>query len=256
MATKKTAAAAAATGTAVAVKKPVGSNIVSIKEALQKQAAELNERVAPASGITIQVKKGEGFAFPDGTKAESFEGVIVDFVTTHAFYPGKYDAKNIVPPACYAVGTNPLKMVPTKNSPQLQADTCQECPNNEFGSSGDGKACKNGRKLAILPPDADKDTPVWILGVSPTALKGFDSYVRSVASVFGMPPVGVVTKFSLDPNVDYPKLVLSDPQPNENLEHHFGRQDEAKKLLNTEPDFSQAQAQPAKKVANARGARR
>jgi hypothetical protein len=247
---------ASTTSTAVAVKKTGGSNIVSIKEALAKQAAALNERIAPASGVSIQIKDKQ-FVFPDGTKSDTFEGVIVDFASMNAFYPGKYDPKNIVPPACFAIGTNPLQLVPSKNSPELQADTCQECPNNEFGSSGEGKACKNQRKLAILPPDADKDTPIWTLNVSPTALKAFDSYVRSVANVFGMPPVAVVTTFSLDPNLDYPSVRFGNPVANENLEAHFSRQDEARKLVTAEPDVSSYQKPaPARKVANAKGGRR
>lgn len=252
MATKK----AAVPGTAVAVKKPTAGNIVSIKEALKKQAAEMNDKVAPASGMTIQVTQDKQFKFPDGTSANSFNGVIVDFMSKNAFYPGKYDQKNIVPPVCFALGSNPLKMVPSNNSPELQSESCQACPNNEFGSAGDGKACKNARVLAVLPPDADEDSPIWLLNISPTALKAFDSYVRSIASVFESPPIAVVTTFSFDESKTYASIRCSDPQPNENIAAHFARQDDARKLLAVEPDVSKYEkpaAKPAlKKVVNAR----
>lgn len=244
MATKpatKTAALkkpATTASTAVAVKKPSGGNIVSIQEALKAQAAGLNDRTELPGGNKIKLEPGL-FKLPDGTDtAGPLELVIVDFTTVHRFYPSKFDRNNIVPPACFALGPNPKQMTPSKNSPERQADSCQGCPNNEFGSDGDGKACKNGRLLAVLPPDADEDTPLWLLEVSPTAIKGFDSYVQSVARTFGMPPIAVVTSVSLDDTVAYAKLKFDDPQPNEQLSAHYARQAEAQELLATEPDVS------------------
>ena len=66
--------------------------------------------------------------------------------------------------------------------------------------------------------------------------------------VFQMPPVSVVTTVSFDEGSDYPSLRFGDPQPNENLAVHFGRQEEARKLLETEPDVSQYGAQQAAKA--------
>lgn len=223
--------------TSVAVRKPSSSAVVSIKEQLAAQAAAMNERVQPASGNKIRTKAGK-FILPDGNEAESLELVIVDFVAANNFYPGKFDPKNIQPPACFAIGTNPRALIPSDNSPDKQSDECSGCPMNEFGSSGEGKACKNGRKLAVLPPDAEADTEMWVLEVSPTALKNFDGYVSSVARQFQMPPVGVVTTVTLDSAVDYAKLQFSDPKPNDNLEVCYARQEEARKLLAVEPDVS------------------
>jgi hypothetical protein len=252
-AAKKAAATAAPAANAVAVRKPSSGAIVSIQEQLRAQAAALADKTQPAGGNKIRVSAGK-FALPDGTETPGpLELVIVDFVTVHKFYEGKFDSKNIVPPGCFAIGTNPRQMTPSDNSPNLQSDSCQGCPMNEFGSSGEGKACKNGRLLAVLPPDADDKTDIWLLEVSPTALKGFDGYVNSVNRLFQMPPVGVVTQVSLDPNVDYAKLVFSDPQPNGNLEVSFGRQGEAQEMLLVEPDVSGYKA-PARAAAPSRAA--
>ena len=265
MATTKPAAKAApakSKSTAVAVKK-TGSivSVAEIQARLKEQAAALADKVAPASGITIQVSQSKEFKFPDGTKADSFECVIVDFVSANYFYEGAYDKDNITPPACFAIGSNPLQLVPSDNSPNKQNDTCKGCPMNEFGSSGKGKACKNSRVLAVLPPDASDDTPMWLLKVSPTAIKAFDSYVRSVASTFQMPPVAVVTTVSFDENCEYPSLRFGDPQANENLGVHYARVAEAGELLATEPDVSQYEAAqtakaPAKRPAAKTPARR
>lgn len=230
-------ATAKKTSTAVAVKK--STNVVSIQDQLRAQAAAVNERTAPASGSAIRVTQDKQFVLPDGTKTPGpLELVIVDFTSKNMFYEGNFDPKNITPPACFAIGENPLKMVPSPNSPLPQATDCNSCPNNQFGSAGAGKACKNSRVLAVLPPDATADTPLWTLTTSPTANKGFDAYVKSVARVFDMPPVGVITTVGFDENETYAKLTFTNPQPNEAVGEHFARQAEAKEMLAAEPDVS------------------
>lgn len=248
MATTKKPAAS----TAVAVKKTTGANLVSIKEAMAAQVAALSSRVAPASGNAIRVTQDKQFLLPDGTKTPGpLELVVVDFTSKNSFYEGAFDPKAISPPACFSIGQNPLKMTPSNNAPVAQSTDCQSCPMNQFGSAGTGKACKNSRILAVLPPDADADTPMWTLATSPTANKGFDGFVSSVARVFQTPPVGVVVSVSFDPNETYAKLVFTNPQPNPNLAEHFARQGEATAMLAVEPDVSQyVKAPPARgKVA-------
>lgn len=243
-AAKKAAGAntAADTSTAVAVRKSSAGAVVSIKDALRAQAEKLAERTAPASGIAIQVSQSKEFKLPDGTKARELDLVVVDFISANLFYEGTYDPNNITPPACFAIGDNPRELVPSDNSPVRQNDTCKGCPMNEFGSAGNGKACKNTRVLAVLPPDADEDTPMWLLKVSPTALKAWDGFVMSVQRTFQMPPIAVVTKVSFDENLDYPSLRFSVAEPNEALEVHYARQEEARQLLVQEPDVSTYEA--------------
>lgn len=242
--------------TAVAVKKPSAANIVSIQDALKAQVAGLAGRITPATGNAIRLGQDKKINMPDGTKTEGpLELVVVDFVATHNFYAGRFDKDNIVPPDCFAIGTDPKNMVPSPNSPNPQSKDCQSCPMNAWGSDGKGKACKNGRKLAVLPPDADENTDIWTLGVSPTALKNFDGYVASVARTFGIPPVAVVTTVGLSEAVDYPQLQFTDPKSNDNVAVHFARQAEARDLLMVEPDVSNYEkptAKPAKKIAGRR----
>lgn len=240
--------------TSVAVKKTTSSNIVSIQDTLKAQAALMGERTAPASGNVIRVGQDKQFTLPDGTKTPGpLEIVIVDFVSKNQFYEGAFDPKNIVPPACFSIGTNIAKMAPSANAPDVQSKDCSSCPMNQFGSAGAGKACKNSRVMAVLPPDADENTPMWILTTSPTANKGFDGYIGGVVRTFQMPPVGVVTTVSFDENETYAKLLFGNPVPNPNLEVHFARQAEAKDMLNVEPDVSAfVKAPPARGKAGAR----
>ncbi|MDM0116874.1 hypothetical protein QTI66_32630 [Variovorax sp. J22R133] len=235
--------------TAVAVKK-ASTSVVNIQDMLKAQAALMAGRTQPATGNMIRMK-GKEFLLPDGTKtAGPLDLVIVDFASRNEFYENNFDKDNIVPPVCFAIGDNPKTLVPSENSPANQSpDGCSACPMNVFGSAGNGKACKNVRMLAVLPPDADDDTPMWTLKVSPTGLKSFDGYVNNVARTIGTSPVGVVTTVSLDPNADYPTLRFGDPQPNENVAVHFARQEEAREMVNAEPDLTQRTQAPAKAPA-------
>jgi hypothetical protein len=243
MATAKKAAPAApaksakAGTNAVALKKTSGA-VVDIRAQLAAQAAAMNERTAPASGISIRTA-GKKFAFPDGRKDDGpVEMVVIDFVARNEFYEADFDKDNIVPPACFAIGTIPTKLIPSGNSPQQQCDDCASCPMNAFGSKGKGKACSNTRLLAVVEPGSDADAPIYLLKVSPTGLKSFDGFVQSTSRTFQVPPVGVVVTVGFDDGEDYPKLTFTDAKPNEDLEVHFGRQEEARALLNQEPDVS------------------
>ena len=259
MATTKSAAlkkASTQATTAVAVRKPNAGNLVSIQDALKAQAAAMGDRIQPATGNMIRATQDKKIILPDGTKTEGpLQLVVLDFVTMHNFYPAGFDEKNIVPPDCYAIGVNPKAMTPMANSPNIQAKNCQECPNNEWGSKGDGKACNNERLLAVMPPDADDDTPIWLLKVSKTAIKGFDGFVAGLRRVYQSVPIQFVVTVGFNDSKTYPSWEFSDPQPNPNLEVHFGRQGEAIELLNRERDVSGWEP-PARTPARKGAARR
>jgi hypothetical protein len=245
--------------TAVAVKK--NTSMVSIKETLQAQAAAMEGRTAPVGGSGIKLAPGS-MTLPDGVKTPGpIELVVVDFAAQNMFYRDPFDPNNIVPPDCFAIGPNPLTLVPSPNSPDPQAKTCAECPNNAWGSKGKGKACNNERRLAVLPPSGDAETPLWTMKVATMGVKSWDSHVNGVKRTFDAPPIGVVTTVSLNPNVTYASLIFSDPVPNPEVGVHLGRQAEAQTLLAVEPDVSSwqpADAKPAprKTVAPTRPAAR
>lgn len=244
-----------AKSTAVAVKKSSGA-VISIQEQLRAQAAAMAGRIAPPTGNKIKIGQNKQFTLPDGSVTDTLDLVIVDFTSKNTFYEGAFDPNNITPPACFAIGPEPKNLVPSANAPAKQCDDCASCPLNQFGSAGKGKACKNSRVLAVLPPEADADTPIWTLEVSPTGIKGFDGFVGNVNRAFGMPPISVVVTVSFNPAETFASLVFSDPRPNENLEVHFGRQAEAQELLAVEPDVSSYGQAPAKPAGRATPARR
>lgn len=241
--------------TAVATKP--STNVISLKDRMKQELATLASRTAAPSGDMIGITQDKHFKLPDGSKNPGpLSVIIVDFMSQNKFYEGAYDSKNIAPPACFAIGQTITTMAPSPNAPNPQSKACSGCPMNEFGSSGNAKACKNTRVLAVLPPDADVDTPLAILSVSPSALKAFDSYINAVASKFELTSLGVVTDISFDPNVDYGSLRFGNPKPctEEQLTIAYSRKEEARKRLEVEPDVSNYTplAAKGKKVAGRR----
>lgn len=221
------------------------SNIVNYDEILAKKAAELANKISKPSGDRIKVTQSKMFKFPDGTQSQGpFEAIILDFVSVNLYYEGTYNRDEVSPPDCFAIGEEVSLLAPSDNSLKKQADTCATCPQNQFKSArtGSGKACKNTRLVAVLPKDFQADTPIWLLSVSPTGIKAFDSYVASIAANFNAPPIKVVTTIGFDPKVDYPSLRFGAPTPNERLEDSVARMEEARKRLLTEPDYSQLTA--------------
>jgi len=240
MATKK------APTTAVAVKKSTA--VVDIQAMLKASRETLDGRTASGTGNQVKTN-GKMLTFPDGRKAPSGDFVLVDFVSRNEFYDRDYDRDAIVPPACFAIGTVIKDLAPSDNSPVKQADVCKECPMNEFGSKGKGKACSNCYMLAVLPPDADADTPIYTIKVSPTGRKSFDAYIAGVKAMQSSPVENVVN-ISFSDAVDYPQLVFGEVLPNDNVATHIVRMQEAKTMLKQEPDVSSyAPAAPVKTAA-------
>ena len=244
MATKKTA-----TSTAVATVKKTSTAVVSIQARIAALAEANKEKVGADGGNAIRVTQDKNFVVPGAGEMAEFDAVIVDFLSTQDYYAGKFDPKNISPPACFAIGTDPKNLVPSDNSPDKQAKTCNECPNFQWGSDGDGKLCKSGRKLALLPEDADKDTPMQTLKLSPTAIKGFDGFIKGLTRIGSIPAAHVV-HFDFNPAVSHAQVRVTEPRPNAAAETALDRMDEAASLLKVEPDVS---SYGQKKAAPARG---
>lgn len=255
MATSKKPAPAS---TSVAVRKPSSTSVVSIQEALAAQAASMANRISPPSGNKIKLSLGM-MTLPDGTKTPGpINSVIVDFISTNKYYGRPFDRDNPLPPVCFAIGEDPKTLVPSPNSPEPQAKSCKDCEWNKFKSAdnGKGKACRNERKAALLPPDADETTPMWVIEAGPTSVQSFDAHVQNVVRTFGLGPTSVVTEIAMNTTVDWAATLFGNPTPNENPGIAVARQAEARELLMVEPDLSNHVPLSAKKATGRPAPRR
>lgn len=141
--------------------------------------------------------------------------IVLDHVLENKFFADAYDASNTgQAPDCYAYGRDD-KMVPHSAISDPVCETCNACPNNQFGSAdtGKGKACGNRVRLACIPagrfvknrfervkPSDVAEADVGYLSVPPTSIKGWKKYVNSLRDTIGRPAWGVFTKVAIVPN--------------------------------------------------------
>ena len=182
--------------------------VMSIQEQLRAEVAQLKDRVDPPSGYLISTK-GKVFTLPDGSSNPGpLNCVILDWASSYTYFEGIYNPKDIKPPACFAFGRVISDMKPSDSAPKKMHENCKECPMNQWGSDpqgGKGKACKNMRRLLVVPIDADENAQPWVLRVSPTGIKHFDKYVSTLSDL-DKHPIQVSTRIGFEENEAYPSL--------------------------------------------------
>lgn len=239
------------------------TDIANLDSQLQQRAAALKGQIAAGASSRITIDKAGNFTLPDGANlGPDVDVVVIEFLSINLFYDRQYDPNNPVPPACYAIHQELSEMEPAEDSPVKQADNCASCPNNVFGSRGNGKLCKNTRRLAVVLAEqaGDPSAPIYEVNVSPTSLKSFDGFVSYALNHFNTPPVGVVVKMSAVQNGTYTNLSFdaSSVEKNDHVGVCFARSEEALNMIDRAPDVSKyvpPQQRPAPKTA-ARPARR
>lgn len=204
MATKKAPAKKAA------AKKP-GKAMVSWSEELAKRAqsaAAIEENVG-SGGAFISLKGGQ-MSFNGATvPGNKMNVVVLDHILEYTYYADGYDSDNPQPPDAYALGRDENTLRWHENSiPKYAGELCKDSDINQWGSAekGKGKACKNQRRLALLPEDEAGDaetieeaTPAF-LRIPVTSVKGWAGYVRQLEKTLQRPPLGVITEISVVPD--------------------------------------------------------
>jgi hypothetical protein len=93
-----------------------------------------------------------------------------------------------------------------------QSDLCATCPQNAWGSriTPQGtqiKACPDYKRLAVVST-ADPAGPVYLLQVTPAALKGLQEY-RKTVTLRGIPFEIIATRVGFDTSASFPKLTFN-----------------------------------------------
>ena len=227
---------------------------VDVEALLARQREEMAARLGAPGGDYIRIGQDKTFSFPSGeTTGDPFEGIILDFQFFNVMYEGQFQRGKPNRAICYANGAMEKDLAPAEDSPEPQAASCAVCPNNQFGSQGAGKACKNKLAIAMLPPDATIDTPIQVLIVPPTSGKHFQKYMRIMTKTAKMNPIQVVSRVGFDPNTSYASPIFEPAshmvdgrrvfEPNPILELCLSRKEEARERLESEkPDTSERPA--------------
>lgn len=222
-------------------------------EELARFAAESSSVEAGAiTGQFISLKGGI-FTYNDqALPGNTMCAVILDHVLENVYYPDKYDPDNPAPPTCYAFGRELSEMKPHDEASDPESEECQTCPQNVWGSGdrGRSKACRNTRRLALIPGGSydkrnDKITlfkkesdfegaDIAYIKLPVTSVRGFTGYVRQLTETLKRPPFGVYTRLTLVPDEKTTfKLHFEnvDLLPNNLIKLMIGRHEEAKKSI-------------------------
>ena len=138
---------------------------------------------------------GNLFKFPDETTAPTFEGVVLFTQKMNVYWqdpPGSEGDR--LPPDC----ASDDGITPNSSITQPMAKVCKGCPYNQFGSrkdGGDGKACRNLRRLLIVR----EGHPIpYRMALSPSSLGAWNKYLTHLASLGIRHQAIVLTEFGLE----------------------------------------------------------
>lgn len=209
--------------------------IATWDEELAKQAEEYaNQEANTGGGQFFSIRGGtltlNGAPVPNNEMAV----IVMDSVLENVYYEGDFNPDSPSAPTCYAFGRDEKTMAPHEEVEQKQAVSCADCPMNAWGSSnkGRGKACRNRRRLALIPagglddgnfqafedPDEFARAAVVYLPIPPTSINGFGAYTKQVFGALKRPPFAVFTKVSVVPDAKTQVKVLFEllgPVPDE-----------------------------------------
>jgi hypothetical protein len=216
-------------------------DVNEINKALSTEAQSIRQTISSGGIPKITISRTGSFTSPEGDLGTEISGVIIDYCSSNKFYPHAYNANNPLPPVCFAFGKVVADMAPLDESPEKQHEDCATCPRNEWGSAlngGKGKACKNTRELAfVLEEDLDDpDATIYLVSVSPTAIKSFDAVANQISRTLDGPPIKAIITIKAVPAGTFTTMVFQAKEANPNYAAHFAMREEAQALITQVPD--------------------
>jgi hypothetical protein len=139
--------------------------------------------------------------------------VIIASTFENQYYdPAKpFDPDNLQNPICFSMSLTGEEMVPDPKSLYPQSTDCTNCPQMAWKSDPirkKGKACKEKRKLALLPAGqlktgGIKKAELALLAIPVTSVKNWSNYVNSLRDEHQRPPFAMLTTISSRPHPRY-----------------------------------------------------
>ncbi len=184
---------------------PQSTAVANWESELSALAQQTVETEKPA-GNWISFKGGQLSFGGQPIPGAKLPVVVIYSVFENQLYQDKYDPNNPQPPICYALAENDEELKPHPEAYKPQAESCEVCPHNAWGSDpsgGRGKACKNVRRLAMVAAaDLDKldKAEIGLAKMPVTSVKNWSSYASQIANVLKVPPLAVITEMSVTPD--------------------------------------------------------
>lgn len=247
-----------------------GTALVNWEKEMARQAKVAADMEANAGGGQFFSLKSGVLSFNDAAMPGNQMAVIIlDSILERVFYEGDYDPDRRVPPTCFAMGREEANLVPHPTvfeAEQQQNPTCKGCEWDAWGSAdkGKGKACRQTRRLAVIPvgafdnqgrftavsdPDVLATASVGFLKPPVTSVKNYATMVKQVAGALGRPPYGVYTRVRVVPDAKNQFTVLFEvlgEVPRELLPVVMKRNQEVQPLIDFPYDLTQQEEAPKK----------
>lgn len=228
---KKSKASAEATSTALVPRDP-NVELEPWEQALLAKAQEEQETVdGIGGGLRASIKGGKLKINDNPVPGNTLVCVLVAHTASKRFFEGDFDPSgdDKAMPVCYAFGKNfKDPMTPHAEVAKRQAESCDQCPHNEFGSAktGRGKACKDAINLAFIEAGSMGSNGVFMpytdlaadlqrlrsnevvkLSVPATSLKAFKDHIDNMRENFARPSNAMYTQIKVDMSEkDYPTV--------------------------------------------------
>jgi hypothetical protein len=227
--------------------------MVSWEDQMKASAKAQLENERPTLSI-MSLKSGVMSIGDSAVPGNEIDCIIVASITEQAWYKERYDPNVRSSPTCYALGVGKAETLkPYDESKEKQSDVCIDCEKFDWGSDpngGRGKACKERRRLALIPADGSAETV--LLSIPPTSIKNWSNYVSKIVATTGMSTAGVVTKIKVVPDPKNQFVVKFDDigrVPEHALPQLMSRMAELTEIMLKPypPEEEQPEAKPTKK---------
>jgi len=176
--------------------------VVSWEDQMAADAKNLLERERPALSF-MSLKSGVMAIGGEPVPNNELDVIVVAAASEMVYYDTPYDADVRARPACFAIGDCRTEdLAPHEEVENPVAESCAACPNFQWGSDprgGRGRACKERRRLALLP--ADGSAEMCILNIPGTSIKNWSNHVRTIVATTGLSPAAVVTRLKVKPHI-------------------------------------------------------
>lgn len=258
MATKKPAAPKPDAPAPAILTPAAGGALANPMDALKAFAQRGRQQLAkvPSGGISFR----GGVISVGGTKVGNDMPVIALHPQyERTYYDREFSVEDKAPPPCYSFDGER----PHEKSSEPQAETCDRCQHNAWGTDrrGKGKACKEGMRLALIraedvSPDSIRVAPIIMAKFSVMNTKTIGPVLSKLYETVGH-PAGVVCSLVAEPddaiqirNDLIPLQPLADTAAQEAV---VARLEEAERLATQPyPDPEEGATKPAAKKAPAR----
>jgi hypothetical protein len=185
------------------------------RQKLEKYAKRDAATATGATGWPYIGTRGGVFHFNEDELEELPTMVILGARFENCFYEGEYDSNSTNPPDCFAIAEEEDDLAPPESLGDrrecMQSDPtsekCDGCWANAFKTAvrGRGKACKNVRRLALLPADridAKNLSKVEgaMLRIPVTSVKNYSSFANKVTKGLGLPLFAMPCSIGIEPD--------------------------------------------------------